>query len=103
MVVSPWRKIGSWHQSNFHTSNGFEYRGYIPHWVREQTPRLLGHLFHMHHTKEGCPAVYGYGRRTRVLSGRHYAYKITFRENDESNDGEVYRRPLGNPPRIEKG
>lgn len=91
----PWRKIGSWSQSNFRYRDEFEYSGSIPYWIRAEIPQLLGQLFskgHPYLDRHGCLRVYG--RKTIITKGRHYLYKITFEESDESNDGNICRRPL---------
>jgi len=79
--ASQWRKIGGW---DWHDeANKPEYTGSIPKTIRKKIPTLLGQIRKKH-------PIFNYTTRTVRLDP--WLYKITFRQGDSSNYGDVYRR-----------
>jgi len=94
-----WQEIGSWDVHAY--MHGFEFSGLVPDWLRVQIPELLGQV-----GEENLRKIKDRRKRqkliieskafegTKILKGRHYLYKITFQEGDQSNYGHIYRKPL---------
>ena len=101
---SNWHKIGAF---SLHAYGPDTYEGNIPTWVRNRLYSLLSKVGS--NRRRWCERKFGQKSEeiiakmtvssnlfvgTQFLKGRHYLYKITFKEGGETNYGEVFRRPV---------